>query len=235
MWWLVLAAGTAVLLLKPGKARAAVGKLLDSAKQLPRDERVRLYRPFVASAAARHQIPERVFSTWVSLESDWKANEYNPEPTALARWACEIANGAKWRKNPDYANAAEVCRAVTADPSQVERIASASGRDVPYDRKAWKFGSFGLAQLTAITARTDGFPYERSNRDLFDPETNLEYAGRKIARLRQKIFPGRTELSEAEWSKIRAGYVGGPGIFSKRPEKAEQIAMKFRSRLSATA
>jgi hypothetical protein len=45
----------------------------------------------------------------------------------------------------------------------------------------------GLAQVTAIGARTDGFPYEASNEQLLDPRVNLEFAARKVARLRERL------------------------------------------------
>lgn len=235
MHWL-LALGAAALVFGLSKqARAAVRVVAESVTNPPLRDRIRLYRPMAAAAARSQGIPERIIAAWAMQESSWKPNEYNAEPTAMARWACEIAGNKKWAVNPDFGNAVQVCETLRRDPSKARAIAEASKPGIPYEQKAFKFGSFGLMQLTAISARTDGFPYSASNRELLNPKVNLDLACKKIARLRDRLYPGRRDLSEHEWSQVRAAYVGGPGVFDKAPETAARIAAKFRERLATTA
>ena len=181
-------------------------------------------------AAKKYGVPVGVIVTFISLESGGDIWAYNPEKTAVAKWACEIASDPKWKVNPDYGNAVAVCNRLRKDPGAVDAIAAASKASVSYKEKAWKFGSFGLGQMSARTARAIGFAYARRNSDLFIPEVNIDLVAKLIARLRDTLYPGKKALSLFEWMRVRAAYVGGAGIFQKNPAKAQEIASIFQKR-----
>ncbi len=170
----------------------------------------------------RVQIPLPVLLAWVKRESDFDARRYNPEVGAMSRWACAIANdAAKWSRNPDYRQAVDYCARMQAGTSP---------ESLKYD---WAFGSRGLMQVSRITASgSGGYPYDAWNDGLYDPETNVKVGCKIIHALRSKLFPGQVELTADQWSKVRAAYVGGAGIFDKNPSKAESIARDYLATLS---
>jgi hypothetical protein len=128
--------------------------------------------------------------------------------------------------NPDFSNAVGVCKMLKENPGRLDALAKGS-KKVPYKDKLWKFGSFGLGQISAITARGLGFSHARSNEDLFIPEVNIDLVAKLLAKLKKQIYPGRPTLSMNEWSRVRAAYVGGPGILKTGPTKVAEIASRF--------
>jgi soluble lytic murein transglycosylase-like protein len=236
------AAGVIALLVLSGRKRKGKAALPTVApkvfKALPQKVATAVGRRYfgeeIRGAATRWNVPESVLVTFLSLESSFKSDAYNPEVTAMKRWACQIAAEPRFRANPDYGNAASVCQTLTRDPGQAQLLAAQS-KSAPYAEKSWKWGSFGLGQMSALTARTVGYPYEASNEDLFDPATNVELVARLLANLRKRLYPGRVQLSTPEWARVRAAYVGGPGIFQKAPGKAAEIASTFTTRAQAVA
>lgn len=166
--------------------------------------------------ASARQIPVAVLMAWIKRESNFRVREYNPEKSAIARWSCEVAgNPAKWGQNPDFGKAVEVCKRLGAGAS-VDSVLS-----------SWTFGSYGLMQVSRITAAGHGYGYALPNSGLWDPNTNLKVGTAYIDRLRERLYPGRKQLTETEWSRVRAAYVGGPGVFSNNPSKATEIASQF--------
>jgi hypothetical protein len=223
-WWITIGGGF-VLLAGIGVGTKKIVEVVGKRMSIARGREK--YGVLIDTSAKSAGVPSDVLTLFVALESSFREDEYNPEPSGIIPWSKHIATNEKWKANPDYANAVSVYKQVSADPSLVSKIAKGSGVDVPYIQKLWKFGSFGLGQVSAITARDRGFPYERSNADLFKPGVNLPLAARHIAALRKAIYPDRENLTMAEWSRVRAAYVGGRGILTSNPSRANEIATLF--------
>lgn len=205
---LVLAA---LLLAGAGIAKARRGRL-----RLP--SRASPFLPLLARAERKHGIPVRILAAWITRESNWKPREYNPESAAtMLAWSCEIADKPhRWANNPDYSKAVEVCRRLRA------------GDVASLVAPLWTFGSAGLMQVSRISAsESGGLPYDAPNDRLLDPAVNVAVGARVIAKRRERFYPGRTRLTDDEWGRVRAAYVGGPGILTQRPERAMEIARLF--------
>lgn len=229
---LTLLGGCAVLALLHPKARAAITALPTHLANIPAKMRAKAVMPLVKQIAAQHGIPERIMIAWILQESGFKLDEYNPEKGAMVKWAREIVEDRRYSTNPDYNNAVEVNRILSADPSKAADIARRSTRSIPYRDRAWKWGSFGIMQVSYASARAGGFPYGASNTDLFDPILNLELGAKEIDRWRRSLYGSRKDLSDAEWSRVRTAYVGGAGLFKKNPQLAQSIGDKFAIRLA---
>lgn len=179
-------------------------------------EKAKRYLPKIEEWAYRRQIPVDVLLTWASLESNFNPLEYNPEPSAIDSWSCEVAGKERlWGRNPRYADAVATCRGESG------RWGAGVG-----------WGSYGMLQVARIVATELGVLSGRSRHELlFDLDTNLNAGTAEINDRRRRLFPHRVVLTGTEWALVRAAYVGGPRIFSKNPSKAQEIAMKFLIRL----
>ena len=209
--WLVVG-GALVLLGLATRRSSASGN--GSAAGLPS-----LALPFMRYYSASWQqfhIPVPVLVAWTQRESGFKPREYNSESdSVMLAWSCEIASKDKWRVNPDFSKVTRVCQLC-----QEGKFDEA--------RPLWTFGSAGLLQVAGIPAReSGGYPYGAPNSGLFDPETNIRVGSMVIAKRRERLYPGRLDLTDEEWARVRAAYVGGPGIFATKPEKAAKIAALF--------
>ena len=173
-------------------------------------------RSFVRWAKER-AIPLDVFLAWASLESGFNPREYNPEKGAMLRWAKEIVGKPeRWGDNPDYGNAARALDILTAGGTPDDVVA----------KNLWSFGSWGMIQVSRITAAEIGvLPYRKSNALLWDVDLNLKAASLKISRSRAKLFPGTTTLTDSEWALVRAAYVMGD-TGARDPGKQEGVEEK---------
>lgn len=180
--------------------------------------RARALLPALEDWSRKTQIPLDVLLTWAKLESNFRQDEYNPEPSAIESWACEIAHKPEiWGRNPNYADAVATCQ-------------GESGRWGP----GIGFGSYGLLQVARIVAHELGVvPAQVANARLFDLQVNLRAGTAEILDRKRRLFPGRSTLSDLEWAWVRAAYVGGPRIFTKAPGRAGEIAGKFLAALQA--
>lgn len=182
-------------------------------------------RKLVEPHAKAQSIPVEVVLAWITLESGGNPNAYNPEASALKKWASAIAGDvATWGANPDFAKAGIVQRMLTNGTPPAE-IAAASKASMPFKDRLWTFGSSGLMQVSRITAVAAGYPADKPNAGLFDPETNVRVGTNVIASLRKSIYPGKTDLSVFQWSIVRAGYVLGAGGVKSRLAQATEASL----------
>ena len=190
--------------------------------------RARALLPVFEDWSRKTQIPLDVLLTWTKLESNFTIDEYNPEPSAVKSWACEIARKPEiWGRNPAYAHAVEVCQLLEAGAS----TASVMNLWGPGNG----FGSYGLLQVARIVAHEVGVvPAKVANARLFDVQVNMKAGTAEILDRKARLFPGRAVLLDVEWAWVRAAYVGGPRIFNKAPDRAIQIARTFLTALQAT-
>ena len=182
--------------------------------------RARPFRALIEQQTTLRDIPTRVLLAWIDLESGFRPRAYNPEgAAAMERWACAVAADPRWRDNPDWWKAKDVCQGLR---EQMPRRAL-----LPY----WTFGSAGLMQVSGITARERGeLPYQAPNSVLFDPACNIAVGARVIASLRDDLYRGRVHLDDHEWARVRAAYAGGVEIL-RHPEAARPLERRFLDRL----
>ncbi len=189
--------------------------------------RARKYLPLFRKWAQLREIPLDILLTWAKLESDFRPTLYNPERGRMKAWACAVASDPeKWAGNPHFERASRLCReleAGTLTPAAV--IALDQGK--PFDERLWTFGSTGMVQVSRITAAEVGYAPHLPNSGLLDVDTNLRLASAYIARLRARLFPGETHLTDAEWSEVRAVYVMGVAGSRRNPVSAQKKRVKF--------
>jgi hypothetical protein len=192
------------------------------------------WRDNIRRAAADVGIPEWVLATFVKLESGGNPSAYNPEAGAMRRWADLITGDSRWKSNPDYHNVVQALAQLKAGVT-AQQLAAQSKSTSPFSSWAWKFGSFGLGQMSSVTARDMGYPHSASNEGLFDPDTNLKYVAKLISKLanHKNIIAalGHRPSSKEDWSVVRAAYVGGPGGVGSSGVRSDLVAnqQKFLS------
>lgn len=218
MWWLV-----GLIVTAAGAAYAAVRKTPSTSYVLPKHAKTLV--PAFQRWAENQQIPTDVLLAWAKLESNFDRYEYNPERGVLQKWSCEVASDARWKVNPDYEKARRVCQLLSTGASPDSILAA--DKNLPFAKKAWTFGSIGILQVSRRYSPGWGYAYAKPNAGLFDLETNLRVGTTQIAKKRQELFPGRVNLTDDEWSRVRAAYVMGVAGSLANPEGAALKQAKF--------
>lgn len=172
-------------------------------------EKAQYLASLIAKWAKTRQIPADVLAAWIKLEADFSPKTYNPEPSAMKSWACEVADDPRtWSKNPDYENAVSVCAELRAGASP-----TAIG-------SRFLFGSYGLMQVARPFSPGHGYAAHLPNAGLFDPDTNLKVGTAEIESRRSRLYGIRKNLTDSEWSAVRAAYVMGTSGYLRDPNGA---------------
>lgn len=229
----LLLGGAAALLLR--KRGGVPGGSVTYARLRALPSGVGNYRAQIDSASSATGVPAWVIETFMRLESGGNPLSYNPEAGALKldrkeNWPRIVV--AKYTSAPDYSSAVATLKALEGGMTPDE-VAQRSRQNLPWDQRLWKFGSFGLMQVAAISAYDAGYPVSRPLIDLFEPTTNVLYGAKEIAqKARNKLVLakiGHAPQSVEDWSVVRAAYVAGPGNLDRAPTTVAAIQDKFRS------